>query len=99
MKTVNNKKIKNSKLNVNNKCNNNENENDNYNVAEVKFIIEALEALSNESRLKIFSMLVKAGHLGLTVTEMSKSLNMPMSTLSFHLAKLSQANIILFVRQ
>ncbi|MHB1678883.1 MAG: ArsR/SmtB family transcription factor [bacterium] len=86
-------------MNANNKDNGNENQNNNYNASEVKFIIEALEALANESRLKIFRMLVAVGRAGLTVTEMSKSLNMPMSTLSFHLAKLSQANIVLFVKQ
>jgi DNA-binding transcriptional ArsR family regulator len=97
METIKNKEIKKISMNANSKDNDNENEN--YNAVEVKYIIEALEALSNESRLKIFRMLVKAGYSGLTVTEMSKRLNMPMSTLSFHLAKLSQANIVLFVKQ
>ena len=74
-------------------------DNDNQDAAELKFIIKSLEALANESRLRIFRMLVKAGHSGLTVTEISKSLSMPMSTLSFHLAKLSQADIILYVKK
>ncbi len=74
-------------------------DNDNQDAAELKFTIKSLEALANESRLRIFRMLVKAGHSGLTVTEMSKSLSMPMSTLSFHLAKLSQADIILSVKK
>ena len=74
-------------------------DNDNQDAAELKFIIKSLEALANESRLRIFRMLVKAGHSGLTVTEISKSLSMPMSTLSFHLAKLSQADIILSVKK
>jgi ArsR family transcriptional regulator len=113
MEIINDKEIKKQNINLNGKDvinhndndKNKENEDENYyyddnrNAEELKFIIKSLEALANESRLRIFRMLVKAGHSGLTVTEMSKSLSMPMSTLSFHLAKLSQTDIILSVKK
>jgi len=113
MEIINDKEIKKQNINLNGKDvinhndndKNKENEDENYyyddnrNAEELKFIIKSLEALANESRLGIFRMLVKAGHSGLTVTEMSKSLSMPMSTLSFHLAKLSQTDIILSVKK
>jgi len=115
MEIINDKEIKKQNINLNGKdvINHNDNDNDknkenedenyyyddNRNAEELKFIIKSLEALANESRLRIFRMLVKAGHSGLTVTEMSKSLSMPMSTLSFHLAKLSQTDIILSVKK
>jgi DNA-binding transcriptional ArsR family regulator len=82
-----NKEIKNTNINAD------------ANRGEIKFILNALKALSNESRLKIFRMLVEAGHSGLTVTVISERLNMPISTLSFHLTKLSHANLVLFIRQ
>ena len=94
-----NKKDENSDENYYDDDDDDDDDNDNQDAAELKFIIKSLEALANESRLRIFRMLVKAGHSGLTVTEISKSLSMPMSTLSFHLAKLSQADIILYVKK
>ena len=59
----------------------------------------ALEALSKETRLRIFRYLVKAGDEGAAVGEIQKSLQIPGSTLSHHIAKLVRANLVVQERQ
>ena len=50
--------------------------------------IKAFAALAHETRLKAFKMLVVAGPEGLSAGSMSKKLEMPHNTLSFHLSHL-----------
>ena len=52
------------------------------------------DALSQETRLSAFRLLVKAGQHGLPAGELSEKLGTPHNTLSFHLSHLSNAGII-----
>ncbi len=53
-----------------------------------------LSALAQPSRLEVFRLLVKYGEQGICAGDISKQLNIPKPTLSFHLKELSQADLI-----
>lgn len=55
---------------------------------------KCLAELGNITRLRIFKLLVKAGPKGLAVGIVQEKLNIPGSTLSHHITKLSSANLI-----
>lgn len=55
--------------------------------------IRALGALAQETRLRIFRMLVVAGRGGLLPGHMAEVLGMPPNALSFHLKELVQAGL------
>ncbi|WP_228126775.1 ArsR/SmtB family transcription factor [Candidatus Viadribacter manganicus] len=61
--------------------------------------LEALGALSNEHRLGIFRLLVQAGPLGMPAGEIADKLGSPASSLSFHLAHLTRAELIMQRRE
>ncbi|MEW5250428.1 ArsR/SmtB family transcription factor [Microbulbifer sp. 2201CG32-9] len=52
------------------------------------------DALSQETRLRAFRLLVQAGPAGLAAGALSKKLNTPHNTMSFHLNHLSTAGLI-----
>ena len=54
-----------------------------------------LEALGNPTRLEIFHELVKSGNEGLTVGEIRDLLDIPASTLSHHISKLVNADLLI----
>lgn len=56
--------------------------------------IEALQSLAQETRLKVFRLLVKAGPEGLTAGEIAAGLEVPAPTLSFHLNHLKHAGLL-----
>jgi len=56
--------------------------------------VESLAALAQESRLAVFRLLVEAGPDGMMAGEISEELEIPSSTLSFHLKDLSQAGLL-----
>jgi ArsR family transcriptional regulator len=56
--------------------------------------ISALGALAQEHRLAVFRLLVQAGAEGLAAGEIARRLDLPNSSLSFHLAQLSRAGLI-----
>lgn len=56
--------------------------------------IEALSALASEARLAAYRLLVKRGPSGYTPSELSTKLDMPGTTLSFHLKELMNAGLI-----
>ena len=56
--------------------------------------IEVFEALSNESRLDAFRLLVKAGPGGLPAGEIADRLGVVQNTMSTHLHKLARAGIV-----
>ena len=61
---------------------------------DIKDAILLFDALSQETRLSAFRLLVKAGQHGLPAGELSEKLGTPHNTLSFHLSHLSNAGII-----
>jgi DNA-binding transcriptional ArsR family regulator len=61
---------------------------------EVKFVLTALSALAQESRLAIFRYLVETGPGGASVGTIGDALKLAPATLSFHLKELSRADLI-----
>lgn len=61
--------------------------------------IESLAALAQEHRLALFRLLVKAGDKGMAAGAIADQLGVPNSSLSFHLAQLRNAGLILQERQ
>jgi len=63
-------------------------------MTEHQFVSRALAALGHEARLDIFRLLVKAGHDGMTVGQISSHMGMPASTLAHHLRSLVDAGLV-----
>lgn len=61
---------------------------------ETKLVINALAALAQESRLAAFRLLVQAGPAGMAASKISEALDVPASSLSFHLKELAHAGLI-----
>jgi DNA-binding transcriptional ArsR family regulator len=61
--------------------------------------IEALGALAQGHRLELFRLLVQAGDKGMPAGAIAEALGVPNSSLSFHLAQLRNAGLILQERQ
>jgi ArsR family transcriptional regulator len=57
-------------------------------------VIAAFAALAQETRLRAFRLLVKAGPEGLAAGSLSDALGIPHNTLSFHLGQLSNAGLV-----
>ena len=57
-------------------------------------MIQVLSELANKNRLAIYRLLIKRSE-GLTVGEIGKKLDMPLSTLNFHLSGLKNAVLII----
>lgn len=56
--------------------------------------IAALSALAHDHRLAVFRLLVQRGKEGLAAGDIANALGIPNSSLSFHLAQLQQAGIV-----
>lgn len=61
--------------------------------------IAALAALSQESRLDIFRLLVQATPDGVPAGQIGERLGLPSATLSFHLNQLRHAGLVTFRRE
>lgn len=61
---------------------------------EANTVIRALAALAQEHRLAVFRVLVQAGAGGLSAGALAEALQLPNSSLSFHLAQLTNAGLI-----
>ena len=57
--------------------------------------IAALSALASEARLRVYRMLVKRGPEGYTPTDLTRRLDLPAPTLSFHLKGLVHAGLVI----
>jgi ArsR family transcriptional regulator, arsenate/arsenite/antimonite-responsive transcriptional repressor len=57
-------------------------------------VIESLSGLAQESRLDIFRLLVQRGPEGLAAGLIGERLDLPLPTLSFHLAQLKHAGLV-----
>lgn len=62
-------------------------------------VIGALAALAQEHRLAVFRQLVQAGEAGMAAGAIAQALGIANSSLSFHLAQLRAAGLILQERQ
>ncbi len=61
-------------------------------------VLGALTGLAQESRLGVFRLLVQVGPDGLAAGEIAHQLEIPPTTLSFHLAQLSNADLVVSKR-
>ena len=61
---------------------------------EISIAVSALSALAQESRLEVFRLLVQTGENGIPAGKIGEQLDLPLSTLSFHLNQLKQAGLI-----
>lgn len=61
---------------------------------EITRAIAALSALAQESRLKVFRLLIARGDGGMAAGEIARRLKVPHNTLSTHLGLLSQAGLV-----
>ena len=66
---------------------------------EPEAIIRSLGALAQEHRLAAYRLLVQAGPDGLAAGALAEALGVPPSSMSFHLAQLSNAGLIVQRRQ
>jgi DNA-binding transcriptional ArsR family regulator len=57
-------------------------------------IVVALSALAQDSRLRVFRLLVTAGPTGLPAGQIAEELAIPTNTLSFHLSHLKNAGLV-----
>lgn len=56
--------------------------------------VDKLGALAQESRLRVFRLLVEAGPEGMNAGAVAEALAIPAATLSFHLAQLARAGLV-----
>lgn len=55
---------------------------------------DALAALGNRTRLRIFKLLIRAGNEGANIRTVQRLLGVPATTLTHHLGTLAQAGLI-----
>jgi DNA-binding transcriptional ArsR family regulator len=60
----------------------------------VEQAVNKLAALAQETRLRIFRLLVEAGESGLNAGAIAETLDLPAATLSFHVAQLKRAGLV-----
>lgn len=58
-----------------------------------------LAALGNQTRLRLFRLLVQAGRGGLNVSDLQHHLEIPASTMAHHLTALARADLVMQNRQ
>ncbi len=61
---------------------------------EISEALRSLSALSQETRLAAFRLLVEAGREGLAAGQIAEALDVPPATLSFHLSHLASAGLV-----
>ena len=57
-------------------------------------VTEAFSSLSQETRLKVFKLLIEYGRDGLIPGKIAEKLKIPDNTLSFHLSHMSKAGLV-----
>lgn len=61
---------------------------------EINSVVRALGALAQQSRLRIFRLLVQTGPSGMAAGEIAADLDIAPATLSFHLKEMAHAGLI-----
>lgn len=65
---------------------------------EMESAIQALSALAQDSRLRVFRLLVRQGPDGMAAGDIARELDLPASTLSTHLSVLANAGLVTATR-
>jgi ArsR family transcriptional regulator, arsenate/arsenite/antimonite-responsive transcriptional repressor len=71
----------------------------NSRIMDISEAISALGGLAQESRLKVFRLLMRAGSGGMPAGEIARALSVPSNTMSSHLAILTRAKLVQARRQ
>lgn len=66
---------------------------------DIQQALVAFDALSQETRLRVFRQLVEQGAAGLPAGAIGEKLGIPHNTLSFHLSHMSNAGLVLSRRE
>ncbi len=66
---------------------------------DIQKAILAFDALSQETRLRVFHLLVERGHAGSAAGALSTALDIPHNTLSFHLSHMANAGLVTAKRE
>lgn len=66
---------------------------------DIKQALAAFDALSQDTRLRVFRLLVEHGPAGAPAGTLSESLHIPHNTLSFHLSHMSHAGLVVSRRE
>ena len=66
---------------------------------ELNSAVEALSALGQESRLRVFRLLIARGPEGMAAGDIAEQLGVPANTMSSHLAVLSRAGLVVSRKQ
>lgn len=66
---------------------------------DIEKAVRAFAALSQDTRLRVFKLLVECGPGGAPAGTLSETLGIPHNTLSFHLAQMSHAGLVLSRRK
>ena len=61
---------------------------------ETSTALRALSALAQDTRLRVFRLLVEHGPVGLAAGEIGRQLGLPPATLSFHIKELANAQLV-----
>ncbi len=61
---------------------------------DIKKALAAFDALSQETRLRVFRLLVEYGPAGTPAGALSEALSIPHNTLSFHLSHMGHAGLV-----
>ena len=61
---------------------------------ELNSAVQALSALGQESRLRVFRLLINRGPQGMPAGDIAEQLKIPANTMSSHLAVLSRAGLV-----
>ena len=64
-----------------------------------KQALAAFDSLSQDTRLRVFRMLVEYGPAGAPAGSLSEALQIPHNTLSFHLSHMSHAGLVISRRE
>jgi DNA-binding transcriptional ArsR family regulator len=61
---------------------------------DISHAVSALSALAQESRLKVFRLLIRTGSKGMAAGDIARALGVPHNTMSSHLAILCRAKLV-----
>lgn len=61
---------------------------------EIFEVCEAFSSLSQETRLKVFKLLIEYGRSGVSAGRIAQEIDIPNNTLSFHLAHMTKAGLV-----